>query len=200
MFCIKSFLTILCAIALASCNTFTLATHWQERSNFSAPMLFDGIKGQAFWRCALIQNPSGGPCQIGFKDHNNKMILLDEIESEIESYASIFNINRSYQFFILTYSPTVIMFVPGQPRLGKQCSGENYVVGCFSTSKIPNANFQYGPRPEVGRGSYLFAPIVNSAPMQIPDEVTQLEFKLPDSTLELTPDGSYWRVLRLRRE
>lgn len=192
----KLILPILAVVTLTSCGTLVSFAPWEERRDLSAPMLFDGNRGQAFWRCALIRNVSGGPCQLGFKNQSNKMVTLEEIETEVEAYVPKLDIRGPHQFFVLTYSPTVIMLVPGKSRFGKQCGGENYRAGCFSTAKIQNAEFQYGPRPEVANGSFVFIPAPNSTVAHIPDGSKNFDFALPDSTLKLTSDGSYWNILR----
>jgi hypothetical protein len=190
----------LIVMALTACGTLVSFAPWEMRRDLSAPMLFDGSRGLAFWRCALIRNVSGGPCQLGFKNQYNEIVTLEEIEAEVDAYVPKLGISGPHQFFVLTYSPTVIMFVPGRSRFGNLCSGENYRAGCFSTSKIPNTNFQYGPRPEVSSASYVFVPAINSGPVYIPDGSKIFDFALPDSTLRLSVDGSHWNVLRFRQK
>lgn len=182
--------------ALASCGTMG---HWEKREDLAAPLLLDGKRSVAFWRCALVRNTSGGPCQVGFTDHNGKMILLEEIESELEAYVPNLNLKPPYQFFVLTISPTVVMYVPGRPSTVKQCGGENYRAGCFATPKIPHSEFQYGPQPEIAKGSLIFAPSFGGTPAVIPDESRNFEFALPDSALKLTADGVRWNVSRIRK-
>lgn len=173
--------------------------HWEKRSDLAAPLLLDGKRGAAFWRCALVRNTSGGPCQVGFINHNDKMILLEEIEAELDAYVPSLDLKKPYQFFVLTISPTVVMYVPGRPKTVKLCTGENYKAGCFATPKIPRTEFQYGPQPEIAKGSFIFAPSLERPPTAIPDESEYFEFVLPDSVLKLTADGARWNVLRLRR-
>jgi hypothetical protein len=189
------------AMVLSSCGTMISFASWQERSDLSAPLLFDGKRGQAFWRCAIIPHAySNGPCQLGFKNQNGDIVPLEEIEAEIDAYVPTLGISGPHEFFVLTYSPTVILYVPGKSRLGKQCGGANYTYGCFSTRKLFPTNFQYGPRPEVAIGSFVFAPAINSRPIHIPHESTTFEFALPDSTLKLSVDGHYWNVVRDRHK
>lgn len=186
------------AMVLSACGTMVSFASWQERSDFPAPLLFDGKRGQAFWRCAIIPNAySGGPCQLGFKNQNGGIVTLEEIEAEVDAYVPTLRISGPHQFFVLTYSPTVILYVPGKSRLGKQCGGENYKYGCFATSKLSHTNFQYGPRPEVASGSFVFSPTINSGPIHIPDDSKTFVFALPDSTLKLSADGQHWNVVRV---
>ncbi len=192
----RIFVLLLFSGALVSCGTMG---HWEKRSNLAAPLLLDGKRSAAFWRCALVRNTSGGPCQVGFTDHNDKMILLEEIEAELEAYVPSLDLKPPYQFFVLTISPTVVMYVPGRPNTVKQCTGENYRAGCFATPKIPHSEFQYGPQPEIAKGSFIFAPSLGRPPTAIPDESKYFEFVLPDSVLKVTADGARWSVLRLRR-
>jgi hypothetical protein len=196
----KMIISILSVIALSACGTLVSFAPWQDRHDFSAPLLFDGNRGFAYWRCALVPNAfSGGPCQVGFKNHNDKMVRLDEIEDEIDAHVPKLGITGPHQFYVLTFSPTVIMVVPGRSRYSQQCGGENYIHGCFVTSGMKNYEFQYGPRPEVSVGSYLIVPASNSGPVFIPNGSQVFNLTLPDSTLRLDDDGAHWKVLRHRK-
>ena len=175
-------------------------SHWERREELAAPLSFEGKRSTAFWRCALIRNVSGGPCEVGFRDHKDNIISLDELEREVEAYVPKLKLKPPYQFFVLTISPTVIMFVPGRPWATMLCRGEDYRAGCFATPKIPDSEFQYGPRPQVAAGSFIFVPSLKDDPTFIPPESKSFQFALADSILELTSDGMHWNVLRRHKQ
>jgi hypothetical protein len=147
-------------------------------------------KPQCFFRRTL-------PAWLRGSKRSNSYITRNQ--AELGAYVPNLKISGQHQFFVLTYSPTVILFVPGKPRLDKLCYGEDYRVGCFTTSKLFNTNFQYGPRPEVADGSFVLIPS-NSKPIYIPNGSKTFEFTLLDSTLKLPLDSQHWSVIRYRQK
>ena len=187
-------------LLVQGCGTSGPYGHWEPRKEFAGPLLMNGERANAYWRCALIRNTSGGPCDVGFMDHRGHVISLRELERDIDAYVPGLSLSREVRLYVLTISPAVILAVPGRPRDRAQCLGEDYRTGCFATAATGSIPFQYGPRAEVGEGSFWFVPSSGEGPVQLPRGASSVDIPLADSVIRLSAEGRYWNVLRTKGE
>lgn len=188
------------ALLVQGCGTVGPYGHWEPRKEFAGPLLMSGERAHAYWRCALIRNTSGGPCDVGFMDHRGQVISLRELEREIDAYVPSLSLPRDVRLYVLTISPTVVLAVPGRSRDRAPCSGEDYKTGCFVTTATGSIPFQYGPRAEVGDGAFWFLPSSGQRPVQVPQGARSVDIPLPNSVIRLSAEGPYWKVLRMKGE
>jgi hypothetical protein len=168
---------LLACLILQGCGVIVPGTPWQARPEFKGPMLFDGVRSQAFWRCAAIdQVMSKGPCEIGYLNQRNEVVRLGAIEEEINKFLPVAQLKEPIRLYILTISPTVVLAVPGR-KTSTECYGTSYQAGC---QEYEGHTFNFGSTPEIGDNSYWFSPTLKIGPFTIPKS-DEFYIHIPDS-------------------